>query len=652
MRSRIPVLFAAFVVLCTMPRARAADPQPYRVDITATGNGPLDDTLRASSELATLRDTAPISPFGLIARARGEADRLKTVLESYGYYESAVTVKIEGQALNAAALVETLNALPKGQDARVSVAFALGPLYHLGKVAIDGTLPESAAAALDLKSGAPAVAADVLAAGARLVSALQEQGYAFAKVDPPLAYEDQTLPLLDVTFHVEPGPRVNIGQIHLEGLGRVHEKLIRRRLTIHTGQRYSSSAIEAARRDLATLGVFAAITVKLGTEADATGGVPVTFSVRERPRHAVAVNAAYSTDLGGSGGVSWTDRNVFGNAEQLSITATAIDVGGNSTTGIGYDTSAKFTIPDLFHRDQSLQFAVTALKQSLQAYTQQSVATSAVFSRKLSSVWSASAGVSTAVEHITPAGPPPLVTDNYTLVSLPLGLSYDSTHLASPLDDPVHGMRDSLSITPTQSLGRLDPTQIHSRSDATFVISQIKLAAYFDLNELGFGAPGRSVLAARVLAGVAQGAGQDSLPPDQRFYGGGSATIRGYPYQAVGPFTQPVTITSVNAKTGAATKTTWGPFPLGGTAIEAGSIEFRQRFGQNFGAAFFVDAGQVGSSLASLKTIGSQFSIGVGAGVRYYTGIGPIRFDVAVPTRSYLGSYQAVQVYIGLGQAF
>jgi translocation and assembly module TamA len=78
----------------------------------------------------------------------------------------------------------------------------------------------------------------------------------------------------------------------------------------------------------------------------------------------------------------------------------------------------------------------------------------------------------------------------------------------------------------------------------------------------------------------------------------------------------------------------------------------RQRFGQNFGAAFFVDGGLVGSSLASLNASSSRFSIGVGAGLRYYTSIGPIRFDVAVPTRSYTGSYQAVQVYIGLGQAF
>ncbi len=641
MRSSIPVILLALAAaLCALPRAQAADPQSYRVDIASTGDGSIDGTLRASSELESLRDTAPVSPFGLIARARGEVDRLKTVLESYGYYESTVTVKIEGLGLGSGGLVEALNALPKGQDAHVSITFVLGPLYHLRTVSIDGAVPESVAGAFDLKSGAPAVAADVLAAGARLLSALQEQGYAFAKVDPPVAFEDQTLPLLDVSFHVETGKRVKIGEIRLEGLGRVHEKLLRRRLTIHTGQQYRSSAIEAARRDLSTLGVFAAITVKLGTEVDSTGGVPVIFSMRERPRHAVSVNGAYSTDLGGSGGVSWTDRNVFGNAEQLSLSATAIDVGGNSTNGIGYDTSAKFTLPDFYHRDQSLQFAVTAIKQSLQAYNQQSVATSGTLDRRLSSVWTASAGVSTAVEHITPAGSP--VTDNYTLVALPLSVSYDSTHLAAPLDDPVHGMRDSVSVTPTLSLGP---------PNATFIISQVKLAGYFDLHELGIGESGRSVLAARALAGMAQGASANSLPPDQRFYGGGSATIRGYPYQAVGPYTT-VAQTTIDPKTKQPLTTILGPFPVGGTAIEAGSLEFRQRFGQNFGAAFFVDGGLVGATLASLNARSSKFSIGVGAGVRYYTPIGPIRFDVAVPTRAYTGSYQAVQVYIGLGQAF
>src|SRR5208282_1478884 len=124
-------------------------------------------------------------------------------------------------------------------------------------------------------------------------------------------------PVLDVTFRVEAGPRVNIGAIRLEGLRRVHEKLIRRRLTVHSGELYKASAIERARKDLLTLQVFTAISVQLGSAPDSSGGVPITFQFRERPQHAVSVSAAYSSDLGGSAGVTWNDRNLLGNAEQL-----------------------------------------------------------------------------------------------------------------------------------------------------------------------------------------------------------------------------------------------------------------------------------------------------------------------------------------------
>src|SRR5260370_1688256 len=161
----------------------------------------------------------------------------------------------------------------------------------------------------------------VLAGGSRLLTALQERGYAFAKVDPPAAYEGADTPVLDLRFHVVAGPKVNIGEIRIEGLQRVHESLLRARLLVHTGDPYSPSAIERARHDLLGLGVFIQVSLAVGTEVDDSGGVPVTFKIRQRLRHAISLNAAYSSDLGGSGGVTWTDRNVFGNARQLSIAA-------------------------------------------------------------------------------------------------------------------------------------------------------------------------------------------------------------------------------------------------------------------------------------------------------------------------------------------
>ena len=126
-----------------------------------------------------------------------------------------------------------------------------------------------------------------------------------------------------------------------------------------------------------------------------------------------------------------------------------------------------------------------------------------------------------------------------------------------------------------------------------------------------------------------QGASQFDLPADKRFYAGGSATVRGYKYQSVGP-------TFPDGK------------PQGGTAVAAGTIELRQRILSDYGAVAFVDAGQVAANDWSFP---STWGVGAGVGGRYYTAIGPIRFDVAVPVNK-LPKSGSFQVYIGIGQAF
>ena len=629
--------FVLLGVLLTCQRAYAADPQAYQVDLVRVGNDDIDQTLKATSDLVALRSSAPVSPFGLIARARSDTDRLKTALESFGYYESHVIINIDGVPLTDPSLGDTLTALPKGSTARVAVSFTLGTLYHLRRIDIDGEVPASinAREVLGLNTGQPAVAAVVLAGGSRLLSALQEQGYAFSQVDPPIAYEAADAPVLDLSFHVVAGRKVKVGDIHIEGLQRVHESLVRRRLLLHTGDLYKPSAIEAARRDLLGLNIFGQVSVQTGAQADESGGVPVTFKMRERLRHAISLSAAYSSDLGGSGGATWTDRNLLGNAEQLTFAASVINLGGSDTTGTGYDTSVKYLLPEFLHRDQSLLFTISAIKQQLEAYDQTAKTASVSLSRKLSSVWTVSAGLSTTVEQILQVVnakeippnsgifvPDPATTFNYTLLALPFKVIYDSTDLPTPLEDPRHGFRGSLNLTPTLAIGH---------PNSTFLITTLSLSTYFDLNNLLPALePGRSVLAARALAGTALGASELSLPPDQRFYAGGTSNIRGYGYQLVGP-------TFPNTGN-----------PSGGTAITTAGLEFRQRLYTSWGVVAFVDAGQVS---ASLKPLHSDVRIGAGAGMRYYTPIGPIRFDAAVPVGRRPGE-DSFEVYIGLGQAF
>jgi translocation and assembly module TamA len=171
-------------------------------------------------------------------------------------------------------------------------------------------------------------------------------------------------------------------------------------------------------------------------------------------------------------------------------------------------------------------------------------------------------------------------------------------------------------VTPTQSLAGVN--------SKPFVLAQASASTYLDL-----GKPGRSVLALRGVVGVSGGASQFDLPPDKRFYAGGSATVRGYKYQSIGP-------AFPDNK------------PQGGTSMAAGSVELRQRIFDSYGVVLFVDGGQV--SVDALPFAG-RWQIGAGMGVRYYTSFGPIRLDVALPVNPQPGS-GSFEMYIGLGQAF
>ena len=65
--------------------------------------------------------------------------------------------------------------------------------------------------------------------------------------------------------------------------------------------------------------------------------------------------------------------------------------------------------------------------------------------------------------------------------------------------------------------------------------------------------------AARLALGNIQGAAVEDVPPDWRFYAGGGGSVRGFPFQSIGPRTA-------------------SNRPAGGDGLLEASIEVRQRF--------------------------------------------------------------------------
>ncbi|NVN43153.1 BamA/TamA family outer membrane protein [Asaia siamensis] len=628
--------------------------------------------VQASSTLASLQKTKAVDPYALAGRIRGDYDRVQTALESRGFYAGKVIITVrlpDGRNIDGRdpALPDRLAALgntPAGsKKLRITIKTVTGPQFHIGKVTLvagplsgqstaaapdkSGTtstppnektgaakatqpphpvvLDDAARKAFGLQTGQKAIAADVLAAQSGLLHALLEEGHAQANVSTPVAYLRPATQTLDLEFSVGVGPVVDIGPISFTGLERTREKFLRRRLLIHEGQLYQPSKIEDARQDLASVGIFSSVGVHDApplvalARGQATPGVtqamPLRFALAEGKRHTVSGQIGYSTDLGGRVGASWTHRNLLGGAEQLKLTALVTGLGGSAQQGLGYDVYADFLKPDFLRRDQNLSLRVEGIRQLLYSYHQTAILVRGGLIRRLNKRWSINGSLLAEQENIKQFG----VSTDYLIVQAPLGAVYDSTELSNPIDPATHGMRVTVNITPSESL---------ENGSAFFTIMSASASTYFDLHHIGLSAPGRSVIAVRGLVGSVQGASTYQIPPDQRLYAGGPATVRGFRYQGVGPQN--------------------GKYGIGGTSLDAGSVEFRQRILKSFGAAAFVDAGQVG---VGSRPFQGKLRVGYGAGVRYYTPIGPVRLDVALPAnRPPHGDKW--ELYIGLGETF
>ena len=137
------------------------------------------------------------------------------------------------------------------------------------------------------------------------------------------------------------------------------------------------------------------------------------------------------------------------------------------------------------------------------------------------------------------------------------------------------------------------------------------------------------ILAGRVSAGTIVGADLFDIPPQRRFYVGGGGTLRGYNYQSASPRDARGNI-------------------IGGRSFFTASAEARIKVTDTVGIVPFVD---MGSAFRSEVPDLGDLRYAVGLGLRYYTGIGPVRFDVAVPLNPQKGDGD-YGIYLSLGQAF
>ena len=89
--------------------------------------------------------------------------------------------------------------------------------------------------------------------------------------------------------------------------------------------------------------------------------------------------------------------------------------------------------------------------------------------------------------------------------------------------------------------------------------------------------------------------------------------------------------------------------PIGGKSSLVIDLEARIKVTPTIGVVPFFDAGSYYAT--SVPQIGRGLLYGPGLGLRYFTGFGPLRLDLATPLRRRSGD-APIEVYISLGQAF
>lgn len=598
------------------------DPVPYEVKLTVTGDdGDLRSAIEDASTLETLKKTPPSGSAGLLRRATADLDRITAALYGQGYYAGKIDITLAGKPSSAQDIVAAIDQARGAGKVPVAIAVDPGPRFKFGAIKLldaktrqplEGKLPSLHE--IDLEPGKTAMATKIDPAGQAVTDALRERGYPFAKVARKSVVADHATNQLNVTFFFDTGPQARFGDFAVTGTKDVDAAFVRDRIDIKPGEQYSAARLATLRKNLAAYSAFSSVRVREGEQLDANGQLPVTVDVTERKPRYIGIAAKYSQSEGSSIDAYWGHRNLFGGAETIRVDLQASWYVGRSDDAVstsnpfGYKLQVAFTKPGIISVNDDLLLQTAAFREVTNAYVREAVTFLGGIRHKFDEHLSLQGGIDAEVSHGKDTEGP----RKDKILGVPFDLIYDSTDNAL---DPSRGIRATGTIEPFAFLGQTGagPTMIKG-----------SLAGYQALDS-----DKKFIVAGRVVAGSILGTTLFNVAPQRRFYVGGGGTLRGYDYQAVSPH---------NAK---------GDI-VGGLSFVSASAELRFKVTDTIGLVPFVDAGS--AYRTSTPTLG-DLRYGAGLGVRYYTGIGPVRADFAVPLNRRHGDAR-YGIYVSLGQAF
>jgi len=592
---------AVLTALVSMGVAFAAEAAEVRITGVPEG-GDLYQTLSGGSLLVEQGQAeTPPSTQETVAAAQADYGRLLAVLYDNGYFGPVIKITLDGTD---AARIPPVR--PPRRIDRAVISVTPGPLFRFGGVqfaplAPDTELPERFAKGQVAGLG---VLKEAVASG---IDGWRAQGHAKAALaDQQLSarHPDKTI---TANLRLAPGPKLRFGALQVKGNKDVRTKRIRQIADLPVGKVFSPDDLKLSQRRLRRAGAFSSAAL---IEAEMIGPddtLPITAQITEAPKRRFGFGAELSSLEGLTLSGFWLHRNLLGGAESLRLEGEVKGIGGNSG-GEDYRLSARFDRPATFNADTDF-YALASLAQLDEVnFFSRQLDLEAGIKRYANEQRTYTLGLGLRRAETRDA----FGTNRYTLLTLPLSAEFD---YRDDRLDATSGYYLKAAVTPFVALSGSDNglrTYVDARAYRTF------------------GSTRPVTLAFRGQFGSVYGPDLSTAPADYLFYSGGGGTVRGQPYQALG-----VDLGGGNV--------------VGGRSFVGLSAEARVSLTDSIGLVGFADAGYIGAE--EFIDGSGEWHSGAGLGLRYATGIGPIRFDVAVPT-SGPDTGENVQVYIGIGQSF